>query len=57
MTGMWYNGIVGVATHLNAVSGDQGMIKTDPMGAAPFSIYKGARQSPVSLIAERGRAR
>ena len=59
MTGeVWYNIYVGVATHFSAISSDQGNYRTDLMGAAPFSMQEGAhRQSPVSLIAERGRAR
>lgn len=53
---MWYNRIVGVATHSSAVS-DQGEIRPTQWVRPLFHIQEGARQSPVSLIAERGRTR
>lgn len=55
-TKIWYNEIVGVATHRNNSAGsDQGLNKTDPMGAAPFSYKEGARQPHFPDHAERGR--
>lgn len=54
MSEMWYNRIVGVATHRSNGTVRDYKSKTDFDGCGPFQ-YEGARQSPNSLTVEGSR--